>query len=282
MMKEDVELLDEVVVIGYGFILKKELISVVFYILGKDMLQIGSGNFVMQIQGKVLGFVVENFIFFDFNFLFSIQVCGVFLCLVGLGLLIVIDGILGGSFDNLNENDIGFIDVLKDGVVLVIYGICGLNGVIVVIIKKGIMDGKIYILYLGFVNIIIFVRELNVLLVIDFREQKWGDDYGVDIDWFDELIKVVVFYSYILQVMGGNIKINYKVIVDYKNIDGIDLCLERQQVGVCLLLNYIGKSDLYNVILNVVLCIVKYQDVDYDIFCFVLLINFIILVMDLE
>lgn len=52
MMKEDVELLDEVVVIGYGSISKKELTSAVSHISGKDMLQIGSGNPAMQIQER--------------------------------------------------------------------------------------------------------------------------------------------------------------------------------------------------------------------------------------
>lgn len=115
MMKEDVELLDEVVVIGYGSISKKELTSAVSHISGKDMLQIGSGNPAMQIQGKVSGLAVENSTPSDPNSSPSIQVRGVSSRSAGLGPLIVIDGIPGGSLDNLNENDIGSIDVLKDG-----------------------------------------------------------------------------------------------------------------------------------------------------------------------
>lgn len=103
------------------------------------------------------------------------------------------------------------------------------------------MDGKIHTSYSGFVNITTPVRELNVLSATDFREQKRGDDYGADTDWFDELTKVAVSHSHTLQVMGGNTKTNYKATVDYKNTDGIDLRSERQQVGARLSLNHTGK-----------------------------------------
>ena len=198
MMKEDVELLDEVVVIGYGSISKKELTSAVSHISGKDMLQIGSGNPAMQIQGKVSGLAVENSTPSDPNSSPSIQVRGVSSRSAGLGPLIVIDGIPGGSLDNLNENDIVSIDVLKDGAASAIYGTRGSNGVIVVTTKKGTMDGKIHTSYSGFVNITTPVRELNVLSATDFREQKRGDDYGADTDWFDELTKVAVSHSHTL------------------------------------------------------------------------------------
>ena len=263
MMKEDVELLDEVVVIGYGSISKKELTSAVSHISGKDMLQIGSGNPAMQIQGKVSGLAVENSTPSDPNSSPSIQVRGVSSRSAGLGPLIVIDGIPGGSLDNLNENDIGSIDVLKDGAASAIYGTRGSNGVIVVTTKKGTMDGKIHTSYSGFVNITTPVRELNVLSA-------------------DELTKVAVSHSHTLQVMGGNTKTNYKATVDYKNTDGIDLRSERQQVGARLSLNHTGKSDLYNVILNVAPRTVKYQDADYDTFRSALLINPTIPVMDPE
>ena len=82
--------------------------------------------------------------------------------------------------------------------------------------------------------------------------------------------------------MGGNTKTNYKATVDYKNTDGIDLRSERQQVGARLSLNHTGKSDLYNVILNVAPRTVKYQDADYDTFRSALLINTTIPVMDPE
>ena len=60
------------------------------------------------------------------------------------------------------------------------------------------MDGKFIPSYSGFVNITTPVRELNVLSATDFREQKRGDDYGADTDWFDELTKRVLYLIVIL------------------------------------------------------------------------------------
>lgn len=172
LMKEDVELLDEVVVIGYGSVSKKELTSAVSHVSNKDMLQIGGGNPAMQIQGKVSGLAVENSSPSDPNSSASIQVRGVSSRSAGLGPLIVIDGIPGGSLDNVNENDIESIDVLKDGAASAIYGTRGSNGVIVVTTKKGTTDGKIHTSYSGYLNISTPVRELDVLSASEFREQN--------------------------------------------------------------------------------------------------------------
>lgn len=282
LMKEDVELLDEVVVIGYGSVSKKELTSAVSHVSNKDMLQIGGGNPAMQIQGKVSGLAVENSSPSDPNSSASIQVRGVSSRSAGLGPLIVIDGIPGGSLDNVNENDIESIDVLKDGAASAIYGTRGSNGVIVVTTKKGTTDGKIHTSYSGYLNISTPVRELDVLSASEFREQKRGDDYGADTDWFDELTKVGVSHSHTLQIMGGNAKTNYKATVDYKNTDGIDLRSGRKQIGARLSLNHTGKSDLYNVQLNVAPRTIKYQDSDHDAFRAALLINPTIPVMDAD
>ena len=168
LMKEDVELLDEVVVIGYGSVSKKELTSAVSHVSNKDMLQIGGGNPAMQIQGKVSGLAVENSSPSDPNSSASIQVRGVSSRSAGLGPLIVIDGIPGGSLDNVNENDIESIDVLKDGAASAIYGTRGSNGVIVVTTKKGTTDGKIHTSYSGYLNISTPVRELDVLSASEF------------------------------------------------------------------------------------------------------------------
>lgn len=95
VMREDSEMLDDVVVIGYGTVSKKELTSAVSHISSKDLLQIGSGNPAMQMQGKVSGLAVENSTSSDPNSSPSIQVRGVSSRSAGLGPLIVIDGVPG-------------------------------------------------------------------------------------------------------------------------------------------------------------------------------------------
>lgn len=280
VMREDSEMLDDVVVIGYGTVSKKELTSAVSHISSKDLLQIGSGNPAMQMQGKVSGLAVENSTPSDPNSSPSIQVRGVSSRSAGLGPLIVIDGVPGGSLDNVNENDIESIDVLKDGAASAIYGTRGSNGVIVITTKKGSTDGQIHTAYSGFVNITTPIRELNVLSADEFRKYNRGEDYGANTDWFDELTKVAVSHSHTLQVMGGNSKNNYKATVDYKNTEGIDLRSGREQLGARLSLNHTGKNDLYNVVLNVAPRVINYQDSDYDTFRSALMINPTTPVMD--
>lgn len=210
-MREDVELLDEVVVIGYGSVSKKELTSAVSHVSAKDMLQIANGNPAMKIQGKVAGVNIDNTASADPNSRANIQIRGVSSRTAGLGPLIVIDGIPGGSLDNVNENDIESIDVLKDGAASAIYGTRGSNGVIVITTKKGSVDGNIHTFYSGFVNVATPITELEVLDVDEFRKYSRGNDYGADTNWFDEITKVGISHSHTLQVTGGTRRIIIKV-----------------------------------------------------------------------
>lgn len=281
-LSEDIELLDEVVVIGYGSVSKKELTSAVSHVSSKDMLKIGNGNPAMQIQGKVPGVNIDNTASADPNGWPNIQIRGVGSRTAGLGPLIVIDGIPGGSLDNVNENDIESIDVLKDGAASAIYGTRGSNGVIVITTKKGSADGNIHTFYSGFVNIATPITELETLSADEFRQQKRGDDYGANTNWFDEITKVGVSHSHTLQITGGNAKNNYKGTVDVKNSEGIDLRSDKKEVGARLSFNHTGKSELYNISVNVAPRTMKYNNSDYGVFWTALTVNPTMPVMDPE
>lgn len=281
-MREDSEILDDVIVIGYGSVSKKELTSAVSHVSSSDFLQIGSSNPAMLIQGKVSGLAVDNTSPSDPNSSPSLQIRGVSSRTAGLSPLIVIDGIPGGSLDNINENDIESIDVLKDGAASAIYGTRGSNGVVVITTKKGSTDGQVHTFYSGYVNISTAIRELDVLSADEFRSVNRGEDYGANTDWFKELTKVAVSHSHTLQVTGGNSKNNYKATVDYKNTEGIDLRSYRKQLGGRASLNHTGKNNLYSVILNVAPRVINYQDSDHDTFRSALMINPTIPVMDAD
>jgi len=140
---EDTQMLNEAVVIGYGTMDKKELTSAISHISGKDLLNVGSMDPAMQMQGKVSGVSITNTQSGDPNSGANIQVRGISSRNAGLGPLIVIDGVPGGNLHNINSNDIASIDILKDGAGSAIYGTRGSNGVILVTTKKGSTDGKI-------------------------------------------------------------------------------------------------------------------------------------------
>ena len=151
-MQESFDLLNEVVVIGYGTMDKKELTSAISHVSEKDFLTVSSLDPSMMIQGKVPGVSITNTGAGDPNNQASIQIRGVSSRSAGLGPLIVIDGVPGGNLTNINPNDIASFDILKDGAASAIYGTRGSNGVIVVTTKKGSRDGAVHTSYSGMMS----------------------------------------------------------------------------------------------------------------------------------
>ncbi|MDE6757042.1 MAG: carboxypeptidase-like regulatory domain-containing protein, partial [Muribaculaceae bacterium] len=128
VMEENSAVLDEVVVIGYGTMDKKELTSAISHVSEKDFLTVSSPDPKMLIQGKVPGVSITNTGAGDPNNMAGIQIRGVSSRSAGLGPLIVIDGVPGGDLTNVNVNDIASFDILKDGAASAIYGTRGSNG----------------------------------------------------------------------------------------------------------------------------------------------------------
>jgi hypothetical protein len=111
-----------IVSIGYGTLDKKEVSSAITHLSADDLTKVASNNALMSIQGKVAGLSVTNTASADPNSSPSIQLRGVSSRDAGLGPLYVINGIPGGNLDNINQNDIESIDVLKGGAASAIYG----------------------------------------------------------------------------------------------------------------------------------------------------------------
>ena len=133
-LQEDAENLQEVVVVGYGSSVKKDLTTAVTSVSSKDFLA-GAVNDPMQmVDGKVAGVVVNSVAAADPNTSGSIQVRGASSLKAGNSPLIVIDGMPGGDLRNLAQSDIESITVLKDGSAAAIYGSRGANGVILSLI----------------------------------------------------------------------------------------------------------------------------------------------------
>lgn len=281
-LEEDIEMLDEVVVIGYGTMQKKELTSAVSHVSSKDLLRVGNGNTAMQIQGKVPGVSIANTAAADPTSSASIQVRGVSSRSAGLGPLIVIDGIPGGDMNNVNENDIESIDVLKDGAASAIYGTRGSNGVIVITTKKGTQDGVVHTSYSGYVNIASPNRDLKVLDREQFLEHNRGIDFGSDTDWFDEITQVGFSHGHTFQISGGNSQNNYRGTVDVKDAKGVDIRSQKNEVGARLSFNHNSKNKLYSFQLNVAPRMSRIKSADYGAFWNAIMANPTMSVMDPE
>ena len=236
VMSENQQLLNEVVVIGYGTMDKKELTSAISHVGEKDFLSVSTLDPKMLIQGKVPGVSITNTGAGDPNNQASIQIRGVSSRSAGLGPLIVIDGVPGGDLTNVSPSDIASFDILKDGAASAIYGTRGSNGVVVVTTKKGARDGKTHTSYSCTLSWDVMKKELDMMSAQDFREVRlgWGDpgvDIGGNVDWLDAVSRTGFTMKHTLSVSGGNERSNYRVNADYRDAKGIDLRSGRREYG---------------------------------------------------
>lgn len=270
-MKERQDVLNEVVVIGYGTMDKKELTSAISHVGEKDFLTVSSLDPSMMIQGKVPGVSITNTGAGDPNNQASIQIRGVSSRSAGLGPLIVIDGVPGGNLTNINPNDIASFDILKDGAASAIYGTRGSNGVIVVTTKKGSKDGSVHTSYSGMMSWDVINKELDMMNAQDFRDVRlgWGDngvDLGGNVDWLDAVSRTGTTMQHTLTLSGGNDKSNYRVSADYRDAKGIDLRSGREEYGARASIMHTTKGGLITFTANVAPRIIYRDNADWSVF----------------
>ncbi len=271
VLSNDDQMLNEVVVIGYGTMDKKELTSAISHVSEKDFLTVSSLDPSMMIQGKVAGVSITNTGTGDPNNQASIQIRGVSSRSAGLGPLIVIDGVPGGNLTNINPNDIASFDVLKDGAASAIYGTRGSNGVIVVTTKKGSKDGQTHTSYSGQYSWDFINKELQMMNAQEYRDVRlgWGDtgvDLGGNIDWLDEASRTGGAMQHTLTLSGGNDKSNYRVSADYRNAHGIDLRSKREEYGARAAVMHTTKNGLFTLTANIAPRIIYRDNADWSVF----------------
>lgn len=271
VLKEDNQEIDEVVVVGYGTMDKRELTSAISHVGEKDFLTVSSLDPSMMIQGKVAGVSITNTGSGDPNNPASIQIRGVSSRSAGLGPLIVIDGVPGGSLTNINPNDIASFDVLKDGAASAIYGTRGSNGVIVVTTKKGSKDGQVHTSYSGMYSWDVIQKELKMMNAQQYRDVRlgWGDtgvDLGGNINWLDEVSRTGVTMQHTLTVSGGNDKNNYRISVDYRDANGIDLRSSREEYGARASVMHTTKNGLFTIMANAAPRVIDRNNADWSVF----------------
>lgn len=230
---EDSETLQEVVVVGYGSSVKKDLTTAVTSVKSKDFLQ-GAVNDAMQmVDGKVAGVTVSSTAAADPNSSSSIQVRGASSLKAGNSPLIVIDGMPGGDLRNISQQDIESITVLKDGSAAAIYGSRGANGVILVQTKQG-KAGKVKISYDGYVEHDFVASKPDVLDAESYLANVTGaKDYGHRTDWYDALLnKKNIGHNHNISLSGGSESTIFRISANYKEKEGLDLVSDRQEYGL--------------------------------------------------
>jgi len=271
-LEEDLKTLDEVVVIGYGSLNKREVSSAITHIGAKDLLRVGGNNPLMAIQGKVAGLSVTNTASADPNSSPSIQLRGASSRSAGLGPLFVVNGIPGGNIDNINQNEIESIDVLKGGAASAIYGTRGSNGVIVITTKKGSAEPRLF--YDSYATFDYLANELSVLSKEQFLANKRGVDFGGNTNWMKEVSRAPSFsQKHTLQFSGGNGQTNYFTSLDFRNAEGIDLRSAKREYGGRVNINHTSANNLVALTFSAAPRYAKTSGADYSGFNYALTLN---------
>lgn len=258
-MKENSDLLDEVVVVGYGTQRKSDITGAVGSITESQMKQSIVTNADQMLQGKVAGVQVTQNSGAPGGAT-SVRIRGASSLNSSNEPLYVIDGVpmsgsndiggfdwMGGSNGQTKVNplasiapsDIVSIDVLKDASACAIYGAAGANGVVLVTTRRG-SAGHTNITYDGYVAWQQVAKKLDMMDLRQYGEYQQqlrsegvlvGDNFdstysdlsllGAGTDWQDEIFRTAFMTSHQVSVTGGNEKTVYAMSGGWMKQDGI-------------------------------------------------------------
>lgn len=243
-LQEDTNVLDEVVVVGYGELKVKDLTSSIVTVDSEVLDLAPVGQAMQAVQGRVAGVQIVN------NGgpgqSPTVRVRGIGSYSAGAsGPLFVVDGAFFDDIDFLNPSDIESISILKDASASAIYGVRAANGVVLIETKSGSHNQKPQITYDGYTG---YQVPQNVLAMANAEQfttlaLESGSDpdaqfilnamqrYGrsrvnpnipdVNTDWYDEVMRVALIQNHSMGITGGSEDATYAIGVNYFEQGGL-------------------------------------------------------------
>lgn len=225
------ELLNQVVVVGYGTQRKIDVTGSVAQVSGGDIAKQGVVNPLSGIQGKVPGVQITNNGAPGSSPNIVIRGLGTFNG--GTAPLYVVDGVWTDNIQFLNPSDIESINILKDASSQAIYGVKAANGVVIVTTRKG-ARGKSIINYNGNVgwqvaNHIPKMADASqyATLFNELQTSSGGTDFldpstfGEGTNWFNQALRNGITTQHNISVNGGGDKSTYNISLGYLNQQGV-------------------------------------------------------------
>ena len=246
-LQEDAAALDEIVVVGYGTMKKKDLTGSVSSVKTDDLQKVAGANVLSAMQAKVPGVDLQQTNGGQAGEGVSMTLRGNRSLLAGNGPLVIVDGVEYGSTVDIPASDIESMDILKDAASTAIYGTKGANGVILITTKRG-KAGKTSVTfngYLSFNSATGIVKPMygdkEVQRLLDKKDYETAAANGwnfaktatpADVltftledgtetlsiyndksytDWLDMVLDNSVSQNYEVAVQGGNEKTNFNV-----------------------------------------------------------------------
>jgi TonB-dependent starch-binding outer membrane protein SusC len=258
-LSEDVQTLDEVVVIGYGEVKRKDLTGSISSIKGDELIRTNPTTFEQALQGKVAGMVVQQ-VSGQPGGGVSVQIRGVSSFNGGTPMY-VIDGVIIGGTANftsgtnpmagINPWEIESIDVLKDASATAIYGSQATNGVIIITTKRGQVGaprisydfstgiqqipGRIATMDLR--EFATFINERNTAIGwgFDERPEFANPQYlGKGTNWQKELFRNAPRTNHTVTISGGDTRTQYLFSGSHYKEEGIAVGSGFRRISVRL------------------------------------------------
>jgi TonB-linked SusC/RagA family outer membrane protein len=238
----DTELLDEIVVVGYGTMRKRDVTSSISKVTGDDIANLATPSFDNQLAGRASGVQVIQ----PSGLLGAVptfRVRGISSLTGGTQPLIIVDGVPMTSGDitmgyvavnamaDINPEDIASIDILKDGAATAIYGSRAANGVILITTKKGSL-GTVKVNYTGYMGSATPVKTYDLLngeeftMIANEKLEVWGEPAmavydGTNTNWNDYVYRKALQQSHTVNISGGTPKSQYYFSLGYTDQEGI-------------------------------------------------------------
>lgn len=245
ILKEDNEMLDEVVVIGYGTMKKSDMTGAISSVDVEELSKRTTTNPAEALQGKIAG---VNIMKAGGNAGAGVQVKIRGVKTFGDNEpLYIIDG-FPGDINAVNPQDIQAMEVLKDGAAAAIYGSVAANGVIIVTTKNG-KKGDTKIDFSTYVSMTSVAKKLDMLNADEYKNvhkqmyQNYSSYYqdesklpayitretGVNTDWQDAMMRNGLAQNYMVSIRGGNETAQYSVSYNHADEKGIFLGNDYRQ-----------------------------------------------------
>lgn len=245
-LQDDSELMDEVVVIGYGTQRKGDVTSAVASVKAEDFTAGKIGDAAELIKGKVAGLTIAKGSG-DPNAESTIRLRGVISLQGGSTPLVLVDGIEGG-LGTVSPENIASIDVLKDASAAAIYGTRGANGVILITTKNGQRESRTAANYSGYMSLSKFGKTLDFYGAEEIRQGLTNYvDKGYDTDWLDAFT-----HNHNFNISGGSKNTTYSADFTYRKEEGVLLETYNEEMRMRFDVSHWMLNDMLKVNFNMV------------------------------
>jgi TonB-linked SusC/RagA family outer membrane protein len=224
LLKEDADVLDEVVVVGYGTKKKSLVTGAISSINAKDIQNTSAPRVEQVLQGKTSGVTVVSSS--------GSPGAGAKIRIRGAGSngnsdpLYIVDGIKVSSIDNISPNDIANVEVLKDAASSAIYGTQGANGVIILTTKQGKIGETLvsYSTQFGTQSVRTNMELMDASQFVTYFQEAGQTqvvDNGINTNWLDESFNNAFTQRHNISISGANEKTAFYFSGSYVDQEGV-------------------------------------------------------------